>query len=241
MEKIQREILTRARSWRILGGVRWHRRRVPAPEGIPAFKEEETMRVRLVLGPLATALATLALVLVVSGGTVEATDYTTTVNLDAAQAESANPGATGTGTGTVTFNSITKLLSWNISWSGTQQPVNLAHFHGPAGPGVPAGVQVTIPDITSPSTGSAVITQAQADMLMSDLMYVNFHTNHSPAGEIRGQVVMSGVGGVTDFPDGPFGSDGGSGGAAGFMAILAGIAVIVGLGTAATLAYARKR
>jgi hypothetical protein len=182
------------------------------------------MRTRFVLGPLAIAVAAFALALVVSGGTVEATEFTTNVTMTAAKA--------------VTFNSTTNLLSWNLSWSGTQAPVNVAHFHGPAPQGVPAGVEVTIPDITSPSVGSAVITAAQANMLMSDLMYVNFHTAHSPAGEIRGQVFMAGVGGVAELPNETFA---GGSNSAELIALVAGLALIVALGSAATLAYARKR
>ena len=49
---------------------------------------------------------------------------------------------------------------------------------------------VPIPNIaTSPTEGSATLTDAQAADLTSGKYYVNIHTAANPGGEIRGQVM----------------------------------------------------
>ena len=66
------------------------------------------------------------------------------------------------------------------------------HFHGPASPGATNGVQLNIGDIsglTSPSIGSAVISETFKDELLAGDWYINIHTDANGPGEIRGQVV----------------------------------------------------
>ncbi|MBI5463282.1 MAG: CHRD domain-containing protein [Gammaproteobacteria bacterium] len=97
----------------------------------------------------------------------------------------------GTGTATVTFDDVSNLLGWNISFSGLTGAATGAHFHGPAAVGVNAGVQVNIGAIsglTSPMIGSTTITGSQATDLLAGLWYINIHTATFPGGEIRGQV-----------------------------------------------------
>ena len=95
----------------------------------------------------------------------------------------------GIGTVTVTYDSVTKRLSWKGSYSGLSGPASAAHFHGPAEPGKNAGVAVAIPNATSsPAEGSAILTDAQAADLKAGRYYINVHTAANPGGEIRGQV-----------------------------------------------------
>jgi chitodextrinase len=95
----------------------------------------------------------------------------------------------GTGSAAVTFDTAAKKLSWTVNYSGLTGPATAAHFHGPAEPGKNAGVAVPIPNqATSPVTGSATLTDAQAADLMGGKYYVNIHTAANPGGEIRGQV-----------------------------------------------------
>jgi hypothetical protein len=101
-------------------------------------------------------------------------------------------GALGTGTGTMTYDDVTHLLSWDINWSGLTGDVTAMHFHGPAPPGLNAGVQVNIGAIsglTSPTIGSETISADQGTDLLDQLWYINIHTGQFPGGEIRGQVV----------------------------------------------------
>ncbi len=95
----------------------------------------------------------------------------------------------GSGEGDVTYDSVTKLLEWNVTFSGLIGNYTASHFHGPADYGAPAGIQVNMPGTGSPLIGSAVITQVQEDDLLAGLWYVNIHSSFRPGGEIRGQVV----------------------------------------------------
>jgi hypothetical protein len=82
-------------------------------------------------------------------------------------------------------------LSWDISWSGLEGNITVAHFHGPAPPGMNAGIQVdwgTISGLVSPSIGSATLDAAQAADLLAGLWYINIHSDLFLSGEIRGQV-----------------------------------------------------
>lgn len=95
----------------------------------------------------------------------------------------------GTGTADIDYDAATKKLSWKLTYSGLSGPATAAHFHGPAEPGKNAGVAVAIPNATtSPTEGSATLTDAQAADLMAGKYYVNVHTAANPGGEIRGQV-----------------------------------------------------
>jgi hypothetical protein len=102
---------------------------------------------------------------------------------------------TGTGTVTVTFDPATKMLTWNGTYSGLSGDPTAAHFHGPAEVGKNAGVAIFISTkgtpFTSPFSGSATLTDAQASDLMAGLWYTNIHTAANPGGEVRGQVMKS--------------------------------------------------
>ena len=108
------------------------------------------------------------------------------------------PSNSSPGTGTIlgTYDDVSNSLSWNISWSDLTSPATGMHFHGPAGPGVNAGVQVNIGAIgglTSPTAGSATLTDPQETALINGLWYVNIHTSAFPGGEIRGQVIPTAI------------------------------------------------
>ena len=96
---------------------------------------------------------------------------------------------TGSGTVTATYDTSTKQLAWDGSYSGLTGPATAAHFHGPAEPGKNAGVAVPITPATSPLHGSATLTDAQASDLMAGSWYVNIHTEANKGGELRGQLV----------------------------------------------------
>jgi hypothetical protein len=95
----------------------------------------------------------------------------------------------GTGVGTVTFDNVTKLLTWSITFQGLSGDCTLAHFHGPAAAGVNNSPVVTIPCSASPLTGSATLDPTQEAWLLSGQLYINIHTAAHGGGEIRGQVL----------------------------------------------------
>ncbi|MFN2329475.1 MAG: CHRD domain-containing protein [Chromatocurvus sp.] len=111
-------------------------------------------------------------------------------DIDGTQEVSAT-ASLGTGTATISFDDVTNLLDWDISFSGLTGSATAAHFHGPAASASNAGVQVDIgaeSGLGSPMLGSTTITGAQATDLLAGLWYINIHTETYPGGEIRGQV-----------------------------------------------------
>jgi hypothetical protein len=98
-----------------------------------------------------------------------------------------------TGAATITFDTVTNQLSWTIYYEDLTGTSTDAHFHGPALPGVSAGVQVPIPHTDGLKSdtliGSAILTATQETQLLAGLWYINIHSTFRPGGEIRGQVV----------------------------------------------------
>src|SRR5215470_13815096 len=95
----------------------------------------------------------------------------------------------GKGTADLDYDAASKKLTWKLTYSGLSGPPTAAHFHGPAEAGKNAGVAVAIPNAgTSPTEGSATLTDAQAADLTAGKYYINVHTPANPGGEIRGQV-----------------------------------------------------
>jgi hypothetical protein len=195
--------------------------------------------------------AALVTMLSMSPTTTFATPYTGGATMNEMQALSTcnpNPAPSGSGgSAGVTYDSVTNELTWDITFSNLSGSAISAHFHGPASPGMDAGIQVTISDLTSPSQGMTTISDAQEADLLAGLYYVNYHTSACPGGEIRGQVSLSpagGVGGIVELPvaDGnavaqPAGPSSHTGLIAGLSAL--GAVVVVAAGGAAW--YARRR
>ena len=146
----------------------------------------------------------------------------------------------------MTYDTVTNLLSWNVTFGGLSGAPIDAHFHGPAAPGVSAGITVPMTaDLTSPSVGSATITEPQEADLLAGLWYINYHTAKCTGGEIRGQVEIS-VGGIAEQPDvatTPLEESDSSGLSAGVLAGIAGAAAVssVMLGGGAWLVLKRRR
>ena len=103
----------------------------------------------------------------------------------------------GSGLAALTFDTDTRVLSWNIVFSGLTGPATAAHFHGPAPVGVNAPVKLDIGAISG--LGSPMIGSFDFDLfgpatleniieLAFGLWYINIHTAAFPGGEIRGQV-----------------------------------------------------
>jgi CHRD domain-containing protein/VCBS repeat protein/FG-GAP repeat protein len=105
-------------------------------------------------------------------------------------AQEVPPVATAaTGSATVTYDTVTRQLSWNVSYGGLSSAINDAHFHGPTPAGFDAGITVGITAGPSPIIGSATINATQATQLLSGQWYMNLRSNNFSDGEIRGQVL----------------------------------------------------
>ncbi|MDX2473382.1 MAG: CHRD domain-containing protein [Candidatus Krumholzibacteria bacterium] len=105
----------------------------------------------------------------------------------------AGTGSEGTGTANISYDDVSKILSWSITWSGLTGTPTAMHFHGPALPNQNAGVQVGVGVVGTPVVGNAVLTLAQEVDLFAGMWYLNLHTTTSPGGEIRGTVGSVGV------------------------------------------------
>jgi hypothetical protein len=122
-----------------------------------------------------------------SASPVLAETVTFKANLAASSEVPANDSA-ATGTATATYDTATKKLTWQGTYSGLSGAATAGHFHGPADPGKNASVAVPITATSSPFQGSADLTDAQAADLMAGKWYLNIHTEAHKGGEIRGQV-----------------------------------------------------
>jgi hypothetical protein len=156
-------------------------------------KEEENS-----MNPMIFMRVITASVLLMVAGWSQAATIPMTATLDGGQEVPAN-ASPGFGAAVVTYDNVSNELSWNITFAGLTTGATASHFHGPAAPGVNAGVQVTIPlglfaGMTSGNLiGMATISEAQESQLLSELWYINIHTSTFPGGEIRGQVLNAAV------------------------------------------------
>lgn len=118
-----------------------------------------------------------------------------TASLDGSQ-EAPSVVTTGAGAAIGTLDTVSGDLSWTVTFADLIGTPTAMHFHGPAGPGANAGVQVNIGAISglgSPSVGSTIISSNQVADLLAGLYYINLHTDAFPGGEIRGQVAAADV------------------------------------------------
>ena len=127
-------------------------------------------------------LATLALASVASAQNFVAT-------IDGGQVPT---GSSATGTGIFSLDA-SKMLSFEITFSGLGSSEIGAHIHGPAAPNSNAGIVFPLP-LGEPKIGMVgpLTAQQEAD-LNAGLYYVNIHTTNFPGGEIRGQILQSSV------------------------------------------------
>ena len=141
-----------------------------------------------------------------------------TANINQCQVETApdpcpggvpnNPGAGGSATLQLTETGVEadNVLTYTVTFSGLSSPTSNAHIHGPAAPGLSAGVVHGFtsndpapgnPTHVSPITGSWTfatgLTNARVAQLKQGLFYINIHTVNYPSGEVRGQILIDSV------------------------------------------------
>ena len=136
--------------------------------------------------------ATLALAALLAFSVPAVADTGFVANINSAQEVPTNT-STATGNGYMVLNNAQTQLSYNISFTGLTVNHTAAHFHGPAAPGVNAGVRFLLSNGGGASgnfVGVWNIPAGDVVSLMNQLLYVNIHTSTYPGGEIRGQVVL---------------------------------------------------
>lgn len=102
-----------------------------------------------------------------------------------------DPAVQSNGSGSVsgTYNKTSMVLTYTVTYKDLSGPVNAGHFHIGA-PGTNGPVAIKFPSLTSPITGTATLSQVQADALLAGNLYANLHTaKYSSSGEIRAVVV----------------------------------------------------
>lgn len=107
-----------------------------------------------------------------------------------------NPAGTSTGTGTFTgsFDASTKVLTYNVTWSGLSGAATAGHIHGPAATNANAAVLIPFTLVAGSTTGSgsasgtATLPDTTIAFLQQGKLYANIHTAAKPGGEIRGQL-----------------------------------------------------
>jgi hypothetical protein len=93
----------------------------------------------------------------------------------------------GTGLGVFSVDTQTGVVDYRITFQGLGSAETLAHVHGFAPPGTPAGILFTLP-LGSTKCGTFTLAPSQQANFLAGLTYVNIHSANFGGGEIRGQI-----------------------------------------------------
>jgi hypothetical protein len=93
-----------------------------------------------------------------------------------------------TGNSLIILDDVANTITVDLHFSGLVAPQTAAHIHGPAPPGVNAGVLVGFP-LGEFDDMVFNITDTIEGHIKAGLTYVNVHSTTFPGGEIRGQVL----------------------------------------------------
>lgn len=107
------------------------------------------------------------------------------------------PLATGaTGTATITLDTATGVVSVSGSYANLSTNQTVAHVHGAAPAGTPAGVVFALTGTGGTSgtvSGTTTLSAARMNEMLAGLHYVNIHSVMFPGGELRGQICDNGA------------------------------------------------
>ncbi len=103
------------------------------------------------------------------------------------------PNATGAFSGSYVEHGKTATLKWKLTYSRVSGKATAAHIHlGKRGVAGNVIVPLCASNCHSGMTGTATISEKVVAQLEAGKTYVNVHTGKNPAGEIRGQVKVTG-------------------------------------------------
>ncbi|VVB99695.1 CHRD domain protein [uncultured archaeon] len=107
-----------------------------------------------------------------------------------------------TGTGTFMLNTSINELSYDVQFSGLEGTETAATLHGPGSYGQNAPIMFTLP-MGSHVTGTLNVSQSQEQKILQGRTYMNIKTDKYPNGEIRGQLLVTGMqqSGQGDYPE----------------------------------------
>jgi hypothetical protein len=119
--------------------------------------------------------------------------------IDPGQEVPPNPPG-GLGIGVFDIDTAANTLAYDIRFGNLTGTETAAHIHGPAPPGVNAGVLHGL-GTGSPKIGVWNYLPAEEPHILGGLTYVNIHTTFDAGGEIRGQILGSSpTVGVSELP-----------------------------------------
>jgi hypothetical protein len=99
----------------------------------------------------------------------------------------------GAGMADLTFDSVTRVLTWTLNYRALSSPITIAQFHGPAQPGknVQAVLSLVKPGnaTENPINGQVTLSPDQARQFAAGEWYINIATQDHLEGEIRGQIL----------------------------------------------------
>lgn len=105
------------------------------------------------------------------------------------------------GTINATYSIYTKVLTFTINWTGLSGVPAAAHIHGTATKGYAAGIvqnlwtapNATLFPASGKYSGSMFVdgVHIKEEQLLAGAYYINLHTALRPAGEIRGQIILT--------------------------------------------------
>jgi hypothetical protein len=147
------------------------------------------------IGRLTAGLAAIALV--VAGLGAAASTYKVSATLSVAQEVPKQvvkaPRASGGFSGNYVEHGKTATLKWKLTYSRLSGAATAAHIHlGRKGVAGNVIVPLCAGNCHSGMTGTAKISSKIVAQLEAGKTYVNVHTGKNPAGEVRGQVKVTG-------------------------------------------------
>jgi uncharacterized protein (TIGR03382 family) len=100
--------------------------------------------------------------------------------------------STATGSTTLAFDNVTKTLTGTLTYAGLSGPAVESHIHA-----APCGVSGAVDrslglDLGSPIALNVVLNSEEETALVTNNLYLDFHTAMYPDGEIRGQILSAG-------------------------------------------------
>ena len=109
------------------------------------------------------------------------------------------PAVTTTAAGNISadYNKLTKLLNYRITFTGLSANASAAHIHGLGEAGTSAPVVQTFSSFPAAKAGTytgslfADGVKIKEDDILAGRYYVNIHNASFPAGEIRGQIILT--------------------------------------------------
>ena len=109
------------------------------------------------------------------------------------------PAVTTSATGSIdaNYNRLTRTLTYKVTFSGLSDKATAAHIHGLGEAGVSAPVVQTFVGFPLLAAGTYSGTllvdgvKIKEEDILAGRYYVNIHTALRPAGEIRGQLVLT--------------------------------------------------